>query len=148
MTRAGNRARPTRNSKPAVKAEPRAKLAKSDEGSGTLEVYERFDRAWRRVGLALDRVSFTVEDRDRTRGLYFVRYVDPEVDNRKKDQGWMSKLSFWKSSEPLASSKVQYRIYVKDEGPQSTVQVLTNEGGADKSETAKKILALLLQQLQ
>ena len=132
----------------AVKAEPRAKLAKSDEGAGTLEVYERFDRAWRRVGLALDRVSFTVEDRDRTRGLYFVRYVDPEVDNRKKDQGWMSKLSFWKSSEPLASSKVQYRIYVKDEGPQSTVQVLTNEGGADKSETAKKILALLLQQLQ
>lgn len=132
----------------AVKAEPRAKLAKSDDGAGTLEVYERFDRAWRRVGLALDRVGFTVEDRDRSRGLYFVRYVDPEVDNRKKDDGWMSKLAFWKGSEPPASSRIQYRIHVSDAGPQSVVQVLSSEGGTDKSDTAKKILGLLLQQLQ
>lgn len=131
-----------------AKAEPRAKLAKSVDGAGTLEVYERFDRAWRRVGLALDRVGFTVEDRDRSRGLYFVRYVDPEVDNRKKDDGWVSKLAFWKSTEPPASSKVQYRIYVSDAGAQSTVQVLSSEGGTDKSDTAKRILSLLLQQLQ
>jgi outer membrane protein assembly factor BamC len=131
-----------------AKAEPRARLAKADDGAGTLEVYERFDRTWRRVGLALDRVGFTVEDRDRSRGLYFVRYVDPEVDNRKKDEGWMSKLTFWKSSEPAASSRVQYRIHVADAGAQSTVQVLTSEGGTDKSDTARKILGLLQQQLQ
>lgn len=133
----------------AVKAEPLAKLTKADDGSGTLEVAERFDRAWRRVGLALDRVGFTVEDRDRARGLYFVRYVDPEADNAKKEQaGFLSKLAFWKSKEPDAASKVQYRIHVADAGTQSVVQVLSSEGGADKSETAKKILALLLQQLQ
>lgn len=132
-----------------TKAEPRAKLAAKDDGSGTLEVYERFDRAWRRVGLALDRVGFTVEDRDRSRGLYFVRYVDPEVDNTKKDPGFLSKLAFWKSSEPVASSKVQYRIHVSDDGSsRSGVQVLSAEGGADRSETSKRILALLLQQLQ
>lgn len=91
----------------------------------------------------------TVEDRDRSRGLYFVRYVDPEIDNKskKKDDGILSKLAFWNSAPPV-SSKVQYRIYVADAGPQSTIQVLTPEGGADKSETAKKILALLQQQLQ
>jgi outer membrane protein assembly factor BamC len=133
----------------ATKLEPRAKLAKTDDGSGKLEVDERFDRAWRRVGLALDRVGFTVEDRDRTRGLYFVRYVDPETDNAKKDPGgFMSKLAFWRSSEPSASSKVQYRVHVADAGAQSVVQVLSSEGGTDKSDTAKKILALLLQQLQ
>lgn len=132
----------------AAKAEPRAKLAKADDGSGTLEVAERFDRAWRRVGLALDRVGFTVEDRDRARGLYFVRYVDPDADNTKKDQGsFISKLAFWKSSEP-AGNKVQYRVHVADAGGQSVVQVLSSEGGTDKSDTAKKILALLLQQLQ
>jgi outer membrane protein assembly factor BamC len=132
-----------------VKAEPRAKLAKSDGGAGTLEVYERFDRAWRRVGLALDRVGFTVEDRDRSRGLYFVRYVDPEADNNsKKDSGLLSKLAFWKSKEAPASSKVQYRIHVGEAGAQSTIQVLSSEGGTDKSDTARKILALLLQQLQ
>ena len=132
----------------AAKAEPRARLAKSDDGSGTVEVMERFDRAWRRVGLALDRVGFTVEDRDRSRGLYFVRYVDPEADNKsKKSEGFLSRLAFWKSAPPV-TSRVQYRIHVADAGAQSTVQVLTPEGGADKSETARKILGLLQQQLQ
>ena len=131
-----------------AKVEPKARLAKADDGSGTLEVSERFDRAWRRVGLALDRVGFTVEDRDRSRGLYFVRYVDPEVDNRKKDDGFLSKLAFWKSADAPASSKAQYRIHVGEEGEKSMVKVLTTEGGTDKSETARKILALLLQQLQ
>ncbi len=109
---------------------------------------ERFDRAWRRVGLALDRVGFTVEDRDRSRGLYFVRYVDPDADNRsKKDTGLMSKLAFWKSDTPV-NSNAQYRIHVSEDGQQSVVKVLSAEGGTDKSETAKKILGLLLQQLQ
>lgn len=148
MVRLGSEEKRAEVSVAAAKAEPRAKLAKSGDGAGTLEVLERFDRAWRRVGLALDRVGFTVEDRDRSRGLYFVRYVDPDVDNRKKDEGWVSKLSFWKSSEPPASSKVQYRIHVSDAGAQSIVQVLSSEGGTDKSETAKKILSLLLEQLQ
>jgi len=130
----------------SAKAKPLARLSKTD-GGGALEVDERFDRAWRRVGLALDRVGFTVEDRDRSRGMYFVRYVDPEVDNKKKDSGWLSKLAFWKSSDP-AADKVQYRIHVEDAGQQSKVQVLTSEGGADRSDTAKKILSLLLEQLQ
>lgn len=148
MVRLGSDEKRAEVSIAAAKAEPRAKLAKADDGTGKLEVLERFDRAWRRVGLALDRVGFTVEDRDRSRGLYFVRYVDPEVDSRKKDEGVLSKLAFWKSSEPPASSKTQYRIHVSDSGEQSIVQVLSNEGGTDKSETAKKILGLLLQQLQ
>ena len=148
MVRLGSEEKRAAASLATVKAEPRAKLAKSDDGAGTLEVLERFDRAWRRVGLALDRVGFTVEDRDRSKGLYFVRYVDPEADNTKKDSGMLSKLAFWKSPEPLASSRVQYRIYVRDNGPDTTVQVLSSEGGADKSDTAKKILNLLYQQLQ
>lgn len=132
----------------SVKTEPRARMAGGKNGDGILEVDERFDRAWRRVGLALDRVGFTVEDRDRSRGLYFVRYVDPEQDNAsKKDDGILTKLAFWKGKEAV-SSKVQYRIHVSGVGTQTTVQVLTAEGGADQSETARKILGLLQQQLQ
>ena len=148
MVRLGSENQRAATSVAAAKAEPRAKLASSNDGTGTLEVYERFDRAWRRVGLALDRVGFTVEDRDRSKGLYFVRYVDPERDTKKTDTGWLSKLNFWKSSDPVASDKVQYRIHVAESGQNSTVQVLSSEGGTDKSETAKKILALLYQQLQ
>jgi outer membrane protein assembly factor BamC len=131
----------------SVKAEPRAKLAGNNDGTGTLEVYERFDRAWRRVGLALDRVGFTVEDRDRSKGLYFVRYVDPDA-SKKKDGGWVDKLSFWKSSEPVVNPKTPYRIHVSESGQNTVVRVLTTEGGVDQSETAKKILGLLYQQLQ
>jgi outer membrane protein assembly factor BamC len=131
----------------AAKAEPRAKLLNANDGSGTLEVLERFDRAWRRVGLALDRVGFTVEDRDRSKGLYFVRYVDPEADSAKKDSNMMSKLAFWKKSDST-DAKVQYRIYLLDSGNRTVVQVLSSEGGVDKSETSKKILTLLYDQLQ
>ncbi|MDP2810413.1 MAG: outer membrane protein assembly factor BamC [Rhodocyclaceae bacterium] len=128
--------------------EERAKLARSPDGSGALELQETFDRAWRRIGLALDRVGFTVEDRDRSQGLYFVRYVDPEADNRKKeDKGFMSKLAFWKSDKSEIS-QVQYRIHVKGEGGASMVRVLTREGGIDKSDTSKKILGLLFEQLK
>lgn len=148
MVRLGTDEKRAEASIASATAAPRAKLAKAGDGTGTLEVYERFDRAWRRVGLALDRVGFTVEDRDRSRGLYFVRYVDPEADNSKKDEGWASKLAFWKKSELSAGSKAQYRIHVSDTGPQTVVQVLSSEGGTDKTESSKKILSLLLQQLQ
>lgn len=127
----------------------RARLKPAADGAGTLELQEAFDRAWRRVGLALDRVGFTVEDRDRSQGLYFVRYVDPEADAGKKDdKGFMSKLMFWKSgkSDPLANA--QYRIFVKGDGESSTVQVLTREGGIDKADSSKKILGLLYEQLK
>jgi outer membrane protein assembly factor BamC len=127
----------------------RAKLTRSDSGQGALELQERFDRAWRRVGLSLDRVGFTVEDRDRSKGLFFVRYVDPEKDDKKKDEkGFLSKLAFWKGDDKSADPRIQYRILVRDEGSRCTVQVLTREGGADQSETAKKILALLYEQLK
>ncbi|MBL0168795.1 MAG: outer membrane protein assembly factor BamC [Propionivibrio sp.] len=129
-----------------VKQVDRAKLTRGNDGAGTLEVQETFDRAWRRVGLALDRVGFTVEDRDRSKGLYFVRYVDPETDGQKKDDGFLSKLAFWKGSAPVSQSR--YRIFVKDNGALTTVQVLSFEGGVDQSETSKKILSLLYEQLK
>ena len=124
----------------------RAKLAKAANGTGTLEVQESFDRAWRRVGLALDRVGFTVEDRDRSKGLYFVRYVDPESDGQNKDPGLMSKLAFWKAAPP--DPQTRYRVFLKGERTLTTVQVLSAEGGIDQSDTAKKILGLLFEQLK
>lgn len=130
----------------AAKVEDKAKLGRAEDGSGTLEMQERFDRAWRRVGLALDRVGFTVEDRDRARGLYFVRYVDPDQDAKKNDKSWGSKLAFWRSDSK--ESKVQYRIFVKDAGNISTVQVLSKEGGVDRGEVPQKILNLLFEQLR
>jgi outer membrane protein assembly factor BamC len=130
----------------------RAKLVRAQSGPGLLELTEPFDRAWRRVGLALDRVGFTVEDRDRSKGTYFVRYVDPEKDAQetdKKNEGLMSRLMFWRSKDKDARSAEQYRVQVKDApGDSAQVQVLNKEGAADTSETSRKILSLLHEQLK
>ncbi|MDD3354367.1 outer membrane protein assembly factor BamC [Zoogloea sp.] len=129
----------------------KARLQKATDGVAVLQVEEGFDRAWRRVGLALDRVGFTVEDRDRNQGIYYVRYVDPEVDAKRKgeDDGILSKLAFWRSSKPeQVASGSQYRIYVKGVTGASSVQVLTREGGVDASDSARKILGLLHEQLK
>jgi outer membrane protein assembly factor BamC len=122
-----------------------------NNGSGPLVVNDSFDRAWRRVGLALDRVGFTVEDRDRSKGLFYVRYIDPEADRQNtkaNDESWTEKLKFWKSS-PKNDNKPQYRIHVADAGASmSQVQVQNASGTPDGSSTGKKILSLLYDQLK
>lgn len=134
----------------AAQPQERAKLSRAQDGAGALLLEEAFDRAWRRVGLALDRVGFTVEDRDRSQGLYFVRYVDPELDSKRKDdeKGLMSKLMFWKGSAADKPSQAQYRIHLKTTGESTTVQVLTREGGVDRSDVSRRILGLLHEQLK
>jgi len=134
----------------AEQRQDRAKLSRATDGAGAVQLEEPFDRAWRRVGLALDRVGFTVEDRDRSMGLYFVRYVDPETDTKKKDddKGFLSKLMFWKGGASEKPTQAQYRIQVKASGESTVVQVLTREGGIDRSETSKRILGLLYEQLK
>ena len=134
----------------AESRQERAKLSRATDGAGALMLEEPFDRAWRRVGLALDRVGFTVEDRDRAQGLYFVRYVDPDVDSKKKDddKGFLSKLMFWKGGAADKPSQAQYRIHLKAAGESTNVQVLTREGGADRSDTSRRILGLLHEQLK
>jgi outer membrane protein assembly factor BamC len=118
-------------------------------GAGPLVVNDSFDRAWRRVGLALDRVGFTVEDRDRSKGLFYVRYIDPESDvQNTSKEGFLDKLKFWKSA-PSRGSQPQYRIHVADAGASmSQVQVQDSKGAPDSGSTGKKILGLLFEQLK
>jgi outer membrane protein assembly factor BamC len=132
----------------AAQAPARATLLKGRDGSGTLSVNDQFDRAWRRVGLALDRVGFTVEDRDRSKGLYFVRYVDPDADSKSgQSKGFFAKLNPFNKSDKKTPSE-QYRIQVKDGDSVSQVSVLGKDGNQEKSETAARILSLLYEQLK
>jgi len=119
-----------------------------NSGAGPLVVNDGFDRAWRRVGLALDRVGFTVEDRDRSKGLFFVRYIDPEAQaEAEKKGGIFDKLLFWRSTPK--GPQPQYRIVVSDAGANmSQVQVQDSKGSQDAGSTGKKILGLLYEQLK
>jgi len=122
-------------------AQSRAQLV-SDSNGVMLIDKEDFSRAWRRTGVALDRVGFAVEDRNRTDGVYFVRYNDPLGDDEK---GLLSKLAFWSSDEEKAK---QYRIVLLAQGPETQIIVNNAEGKRENSGTAKRILTLLEEQLR
>ena len=114
-------------------------------GVSSLAINDSFDRSWRRVGLALDRVGFTVVDRDRTAGTYFVRYADPEI-LAKNEPGILDKMKFWSTDtkEPVE----QYRITVKETGGKTTVAVLDKSGQADATVVGTRIVTLLHEQLR
>ena len=115
----------------------------SVNGAPVVQIDEDFDRAWRRVGLALDRTGFTVEDRDRAQGTYFVRYVDPTSD--KKEPGFLSKLF---SGASPAVLPLKYRIAVKSQGDATTVSVLNAQGAAESSANAQRIVQVIADDLK
>lgn len=153
--------------------EKRATMSKSDDGAITLELKDPFDRAWRRVGLALDRIGFLVEDRNRAQGLFFVRYSDIEEassDNEKglldklkfwrdddkkespqpepaKDKGMVDKLKFWQSDKEKAA-EILYRVKLERTGDGTHVMVVDKDGKRDRSATASRILNMLYDQLR
>jgi len=112
----------------------------------TLQVDDNFDRAWRRVGIALDRSGFTVEDRDRAQGLYFVRYVDPKFAGREEPNFFSRLLDFGKKKDEGGLAK--YRVKVTGEATNSTVAVLDSAGKPETGEAGKRIAALLLEDLK
>jgi outer membrane protein assembly factor BamC len=121
----------------------RAQLVSGDEES-MLVLYEDFSRAWRRTGVALDRVGFAVEDRNRAEGIYFVRYSDP-LSSQDDDSGLLSSLAFWSSKKPEAK---QYQIVLLAQGAQTRVFVQDAHGQRENSTTSKRILTLLEEQLR
>ncbi|MCM5569500.1 outer membrane protein assembly factor BamC [Burkholderiaceae bacterium FT117] len=133
----------------AAPAPARARLFAEGE-QPRVEIAESFDRAWRSIGLALDRGGFTVDDRDRSRGLYFVRYIDPEAQARQANTrpGFFSRLIGRAKEEPISQ---QFQVRAVDSGSATVVTVLDREGkpvaGIDRT-TATKILTLLHEQLK
>jgi outer membrane protein assembly factor BamC len=111
-----------------------------------IELHDSFDRSWRRVGLALDRVNFTVEDRDRSKGVYFVRYVDPNEDI-KDNRGLFSRVF---SSDDPKKQAVQYRVMVvsQPDNVTSRVTIQSKDGEPEMGDAGTRILTLLNDQLK
>ena len=155
--------------------EKRADVVKESDSSVTLNLNDSYDRGWRRVGLALDRVGFVIEDKDRSKGLFFVRYADVEIDDTgKKKKGlidtlafWkdddevenkskpkdektiIDKLQFWKGDEGKTDPSKQYRIKVTETDAGTTrVNVVDTENNRNRSTTANRIISLLYDQLK
>ncbi len=154
-----------------------AEVVKEADGSARLILNDPFDRAWRRVGLALDRIGFVIEDKDRSNGLFFVRYADVDIDDSpKKKKGLMDTLKFWgddDKKEPETAAKKedksvmdslkfwgsddkqkvnpekQYRVKVTDgDKDNAIVTVVDKEGARVRTTTANRIIALMYEQLK
>ena len=155
----------------------RAEVIKEADGSATLLLNDAFDRAWRRVGLALDRVGFVIEDKDRSNGIFFVRYADVDIDDTpKKKKGLLETLKFWGDDDKKEAGAVsnkdeksmveklkfwgtddkqkvnpekQYRIKVADgDKDNATVTVVDKDGARISTTTANRIVALMYEQLK
>ena len=127
--------------------QPQASKSRLETGPGgetTLVISEEYRYAWRLTGVALDRVGFAVEDRDRSQGVYYVRYDDPSKGQEK--EGWTSKLAFWRSNE--VDTVTQYQVKLTGDGNQTRVVVRDRVGRRDDSATANRILTLLSEQIR
>jgi outer membrane protein assembly factor BamC len=145
MTKLGAKEEVARTQVANAPAAPARARVLAGQGGAALEFDESFDRAWRRIGLALDRTGFTVEDRDRTGGLYFVRYVDPKFAGRE-EPGFFSKL--FGLDDKNAANLQRYRIALKRAGEKTQVVVQTSQGSPENTETGQRIVTLLVDELK
>lgn len=127
-----------------AKAPARARVV-----GGQLELDEPLDRAWRRVGLALDRSGFTVEDRDRSQGLYFVRYINP-ADPKPKDGGVLRRIFGGFGGKAAEPGPTRYRIALAGggEGGRTVLRVLQADGKPSEGQGGGRIVELLANELK
>lgn len=124
----------------AEKAPNAPDIMLSEDDSAQLNLGESFDRAWRRVGVAIDSAGFSVEDRDRSTGDYYVRYLDTDTGVKVEQQNFIGRLFGTKNTAEAA----QYRINVAQQGAGSKVTVLDANGQVQNTETARRILSVLM----
>ncbi|WP_045531562.1 outer membrane protein assembly factor BamC [Serpentinimonas raichei] len=129
----------------ATPAQPLARIA-TVNNLPVLQLDEGFDRAWRRVGLALDRTGFTVEDRDRAQGLYFVRFVAPDATVQRAEPGFLGRIFGGARAEAAAPER--YRIVVRSTDNRSTVSVLDHAGQPAPAAVAQRIVQVLAEDLR
>jgi outer membrane protein assembly factor BamC len=123
---------------------PKAKFVQEGANTGRIDMSSSFDRAWRDAGLALDRSNFTVEDRDRSKGIYFVRYVNPKEVGESK--GFFSKLFSSRDDSSLKAKR--YRVVLKSSSDNLTqIYVQDDAGNPENTPAGYRLLTLLDEQL-
>jgi len=136
----------TQRPAPAPEETAQVFMMDDDNGMQSLVVEQDYQTVWRRVGRVLDSKGFAVEDRDRSRGFYFVRYIDPFTELEQEEEGVLDKLAFWRDDEDVNPQEYYY-IKILSEASDSRIMVLDAEEVRTSSDTAKRLLNLIQEQL-
>lgn len=123
------------------KRSTKAELVSAGEGKSYLVVVEEFANAWLTTARALDQAGIKVENEDRSRGVYYVRYVGEHA--RSREKGFWSSLAFWRDD----ADQQEYRISLTGVGEKTELVVLNHKGNWDSGEAAGRILSLLQTEL-
>lgn len=110
-----------------------ARIIAQDKGLA-LEVKENFPRTWRRIGLALDRMGFVVDDRNRSAGVYYISL--PEKFETLEEKTWFERL-FNKDGNGVPND---YLLSVTEHGKQTHVTIRDRKKSTLDSKIAEKIL--------
>ena len=131
-----------------VDGTPAAERARvlSGRAGAALEVDDGLDKAWRRVGIALDRSGFTVEDRDRSAGLYFVRYVDPTTAGKESGGNFFTRM--FGGNTDTSNAALKFQVALKGEGNKTIVSVLNSQGAPVTGDNGNRIVSLLATELK
>ena len=127
----------------AAASGPAAATLAQAGGQPVIQLGENFDRAWRSIGLALDRAGFTVEDRDRSKGTYYVRYADPAAS--RQEQGWFDRI-FNRSAAAIPTT--QYQLVIQEQNGSSFVRALGENAEPLSAATAQKVLKLVADEVR
>lgn len=120
----------------------RAELKKV-EGGQVLVVNENFARTWRRTGVAIDRLGITIDDRNRSEGLYFISLGEEFLKNHQQQEGVFKKLFGGKETEGH-----KFILKVTDQVTESVVSLHDKEGKLSNDAGASTIMDLLYAQLR
>ncbi len=123
----------------AEKSSGEQQVAQAADGQAALTLNESFDRAWRRVGVALDSAGFSVDDRDRSTGDYFVRYLDTDTGQKIEQGNFLTRMFGGKNT----AAATPFRVHVAQQGTGSLISILDQNGQPNNSETAKRMISVL-----
>jgi uncharacterized lipoprotein len=103
-----------------------------ESGVNSILIKDKFDKSWRRVGLAIESLNLAVEDKDRSKGIYYLLPI--------KAGGSVI------LPKEMGDTQTSYRVLVQDDGATCTVTVTAADGLSDAA--SKLVLEALYKNIQ
>ena len=124
---------------------PQPALVLSNDSGSYLEIYEPFPRAWRKVGKALSNLEIEIADRNRSIGMFYILYEDPDA-NQPNESGFWASLAFWRDVK-VEERERQYRVKL-ERSTQSTKVFLLDRAGKNQSQgVGPRLLKMMAEKL-